>query len=314
MSELKISVVVPIHGVENYLNKCLSSLADQDFEYVYEVLCINDNCNDNCEKIIDSFVGLYPHIFKKINANNGNLSLSRNIGIENASGDYLTFVDGDDYVSKDFLKVLFDTVKKGKLNLGVCNFIMAYEDGKFKKAFSSYIALNGFFNHKVALNFLMGDLKIRGFVWNKIYKRSFILEHNMRFCDNRVIIEDMWFNAFAFFYNDLEVGCSKKRCYYYVQRQGSLLHQGYKPLHLADIMVNLLKAIRVVELKNMTKFPTKLLTFTRKYIIHYSIFANRKYIPNYKKTIKKYSKDIRAIKKIKSIDEFDKDFLKIIGF
>lgn len=160
----------------------------------------------------------------------------------------------------------------------------------------------------------MGDLKIRGFAWNKIYKRSFILEHNMRFCDARVIVEDMWFNAFAFFYNNLEVGCSKKRCYYYVQRQGSLLHQGYKPLHLADIMVNLLKAIRVVELKNMTKFPTKLLTFTRKYIIHYSIFANRKYIPNYKKTIKKYSKDIRAIKKIKSIDEFDKDFLKIIGF
>lgn len=65
MSELKISVVVPIHGVENYLNKCLSSLADQDFEYAYEVLCINDNCNDNCEKIIDSLSSYIPIFLKR---------------------------------------------------------------------------------------------------------------------------------------------------------------------------------------------------------------------------------------------------------
>ena len=167
---MKISVIVPIHGVEKYLYRCLDSLAKQDFSDEYEVLCINDTPNDNSPKIIDEFVTLKTSIFKRIDVFNGNISFTRNDGLKNARGEYITFVDGDDFVSEDFLSKLFNEAITSKADIVVSNYF-AYKKHK-KIIFTSNFAAKGVYNNKKALQKLFNDVSCRGYVRGKLFKKS----------------------------------------------------------------------------------------------------------------------------------------------
>ena len=99
---VKVSVIVPVYNMEKYLGECLSSLARQTFND-YEVIVINDGSTDSSEEIIAYYKKEYPKIFKSYSFKNQGISKTRNIGIEKANGEYLTFIDSDDYVEKTFL-------------------------------------------------------------------------------------------------------------------------------------------------------------------------------------------------------------------
>lgn len=103
----KFSIIIPVYNVEKYLEKCLESIVNQTYTN-YEVIVVCDKCTDNSEKIVDKYVEKYK--FKKIYCENTGLSKARNLGIEIAKGDYLLFLDGDDYFENDLLKVLNDNL------------------------------------------------------------------------------------------------------------------------------------------------------------------------------------------------------------
>lgn len=132
---MKVSVIVPVYNVEKYLAKCLDSLVNQDFSD-YEIIIVNDGSPDNSKEIIDKYTKKYSFI-KSFTKENGGLSSARNYGIEKASGDYLAFVDSDDYVEKNFLKELYEKITKEKSDIAVCEFSYLYEDGRTVRSYSN---------------------------------------------------------------------------------------------------------------------------------------------------------------------------------
>lgn len=100
----KFSIIIPVYNVENYLKQCLNSLINQTYKD-FEAIIICDKCSDNSEKIVDEYVKKYDN-FQKIYAENTGLSLARNIGVEKSKGQYLLFLDGDDYYQENLLEVL----------------------------------------------------------------------------------------------------------------------------------------------------------------------------------------------------------------
>ena len=108
--KIKVSIIVPVYNVEKYLKRCLDSITNQTLKEL-EIICINDGSTDNSLKILKQ----YAHKDKRIsiiNKQNEGLSVARNTGMEAASGEYIGFVDSDDWIDLDFYKKLYTTAKK----------------------------------------------------------------------------------------------------------------------------------------------------------------------------------------------------------
>lgn len=116
----KVSIIVPVYNVENYLAKCLESLVNQTFQNI-EVLIINDGSKDNSEKIIQEYVQKFPTKLKAYTKENGGLSDARNFGIDKATGCYIGFVDGDDYVTETMFEEMVDLAEKHNAEMVICN-------------------------------------------------------------------------------------------------------------------------------------------------------------------------------------------------
>ena len=132
---MKVSVIVPVYNTEKYLRKCLDSLVNQDFSD-YEIVIVNDGSTDNSESIIKEYVSKYDFI-KSFTKENGGLSSARNYGIDKASGNYLAFVDSDDYVESNYLKELYESITKNKSDIAVCEFSYVYSDGNVIRSYSN---------------------------------------------------------------------------------------------------------------------------------------------------------------------------------
>ena len=105
-----ISVVVPVYNVEKYIDRCLNSIINQTYRKL-EIIIVNDGSTDNSRKIIDKFSKMDSRIIV-IDKNNGGLSEARNVGINAATGDYITFIDSDDFVSYDYIEYLYSLIEK----------------------------------------------------------------------------------------------------------------------------------------------------------------------------------------------------------
>lgn len=110
-----ISVVVPVYNVEKYIDRCLNSLINQTYRKL-EIIIVNDGSTDNSRKIIDKFSKMDSRIIV-IDKNNGGLSEARNVGINAATGDYITFIDSDDFVSYDYIEYLYSLIEKYKVKV-----------------------------------------------------------------------------------------------------------------------------------------------------------------------------------------------------
>ncbi len=107
----KVSVIVPVYNVENYITKCLESLVSQTLQDM-EIIIVNDGSTDNSQQIIDNFVKKYPEKIKAFIKDNGGLSDARNFGIDRAIGEFIGFVDSDDYVTPTMFEQMYLLGKK----------------------------------------------------------------------------------------------------------------------------------------------------------------------------------------------------------
>jgi len=165
---MKISVIVPVYNVENYLEKCLNSLVNQTLEEI-EILVINDGSTDDSQKIIDEFQKKFPQKIKAFSKENGGLSDARNFGIERASGNFLAFVDSDDYISENMLQEMYDLAIKNEAELVICNLQKVDEHGNVTQKLTQIPN----FSEKIDLekNFsVFSDISY--FACNKIFKRE----------------------------------------------------------------------------------------------------------------------------------------------
>ncbi len=204
----KISVIVPVYNVEQYLRRCLDSLVNQTLNDI-EIIVVNDGSPDDSQAIIDEYACKYENIraFKKVN---GGLSDARNFGLEYVTGEYVAFVDSDDYVQKDMYEKMYSKAKENDFDIVVCDLNYVYP-GKLMEV-NSHIKNDTTDIKKSMIN-------IYPAAWNKLYKRN-LFDHDVRFK------KGVWFEDVEFLYRLLpyvkSIGVVKEPFYQYVQREGSI--------------------------------------------------------------------------------------------
>lgn len=214
-----ISVIIPIYNVDVYLNKCLDSILSQTFSSI-EVILINDGSTDNSYNICQKYSLMDKRIIL-INQKNEGLAVTRNIGLNIANGKYISFVDSDDYVEKDFLRILYQLIIKYDADISMCGYFYIDENGKEVRC-NPYLDKTVILeNSKLIENHLYDDEKnnrINVNVWNKLYKRE--LWKNIRF-PNGKIYEDIS-TLYLILDTAKRLVISPYKKYYYNQRENSI--------------------------------------------------------------------------------------------
>lgn len=208
---IKVSVIVPVYNVEQYLPKCLDSLINQTFDD-YEIIVVNDGSPDESEKIINEYEKNHRKLIKSYKKKNGGLSDARNFGVSKASGKYVMFVDSDDYVSRDMIEKLYTSIQKEKSDIAICNIVRVnhnnvqtinynYNPGTTTLAENKRIL----FNQPSACN-KMFDINLfekYKFETGKYYEDFRLINKLFLKCNKISFIDDA--------------------CYYYVERENSIM-------------------------------------------------------------------------------------------
>jgi len=126
---MKVSVIVPVYNVENYLVKCLDSLVKQSLQNI-EILVVNDGSTDSSALIIEEYAGKFPEKIKAFTKENGGLSDARNFGLDRASGEYIGFVDSDDYVTETMFEEMLQLAEKHQAKMVICNIQKVDQEGE----------------------------------------------------------------------------------------------------------------------------------------------------------------------------------------
>lgn len=167
MEEELISVIVPVYNVEKYLNRCVDSIVNQTYKNL-EIILVDDGSLDNCGKMCDEYAEKDSRI-KVIHKQNGGLSDARNVGTSAAKGKYLTYIDSDDFVTKDYCEFLYNNIKKSEADISICKHYIMFEDGsKINTGTSKKYLMN---KEEAFMKLLYSD-DLDVSAWAKLYKRD----------------------------------------------------------------------------------------------------------------------------------------------
>lgn len=215
-----VSIIVPIYNVEKYLDKCVESLINQTYSEI-EIILVDDGSKDSCAEICDFYATKDSRI-TVIHQENRGLSVARNRGIECAKGEWLLFVDGDDYVEPRFVECLYHEVLVSDVDIAICNYVARDESGKSINR-SSYSVVPSMAPIDNVEALLLFENKQYGtffdVVWNKIFRKK--LFANIRFPEGISLIEDISIIPELFYKAD-KISIIEDKMYNYVYREGSL--------------------------------------------------------------------------------------------
>ena len=284
---IKVSVIVPVYNVEKYLRKCLDSIINQTLKDI-EIILVNDGSTDSSLSICEEYAEKDKRIIV-ISKENAGPSHTRNAGLKTAKGEYISFVDSDDYIEENMLETLYNLGKKSSADIVFCNNDIVpfdkFECSPYPYPTGKTVYVSEF---KSDINYFQhGDIT---FVWRKIYRRNFLSLNNIFFDDTLRFSEDKIFTALCLQHAKSICG-TDKILYHYVLREDSLVN--IYILNILDIFYNLNKEI-LENYKNMSHEEFE------KYIFRY--LCNKERRP-YKKMTKK--EKIRLIKIVRETDFID---------
>ncbi len=208
-----LSIVVPVYNVEQYLVKCLDSILSQTLTD-FEVIAIDDGSPDNCGKILDEYAQKDTRI-RVIHKENGGVSSARNTALDIAQGEYIGFVDSDDYIDPDMYEYLVDSIKKSGCDIVICGYHEVSNDEIKDIKICEREAL---ITSREGILGLIEDKTYRGYLWNRLYKRE--LFDGIRFPET-VVMEDLYVNHLLFEKVD-KIHLLDKSLYYYIRREDSV--------------------------------------------------------------------------------------------
>ena len=203
----KVSVIVPIYNVEKYLEKCINSLLEQTLEDI-QIILVNDGSKDSSGEIAKKYQADNPNKTIYVEKENGGLSDARNYGLKYATGDYVAFLDSDDYIEKNAYKEMYEKAINENADYVECDFIWEFPD---KLKIDKQYPYN---NKKEMLSF------VRVVAWNKLIKRKMITENNLEF-PKGLRYEDVEFTYKLIPFINKFVYVDKPFIHY-VQRNGSI--------------------------------------------------------------------------------------------
>lgn len=226
---MKFSIIVPIYNVEKYLEECINSLLKQKNNN-YEIILVDDGSFDNSPKICDDYAQNYANI-KVIHKENGGLSDARNTGINLAKGDYLIFIDSDDYIcDENFLNDVSNLIDKDDCDVIVYGNKKIFEDNKvIEKNFYRKIDNEDIVTSLIAQNYF------KACAWDKIVKRELIIQNNLYFPIGRYSEDIEWCARLLSVIDFKKINVLNKNVYMYRQRENSIT-KNIKKKNITDMM------------------------------------------------------------------------------
>ncbi|ACN83322.1 glycosyltransferase family 2 protein [Brachyspira hyodysenteriae] len=194
---IKVSVIIPVYNAEKYIEKCLDSVINQTLKEI-EIICIDDCSTDNSHSILERYKKIDNRIVVLRNETNQGIGKNRNIGIKKAVGEYLAFIDNDDFYSPNFLYDLFSTSKKYNSDISYTNTIFREKedyniviDGNIKDDYVIDYTLPSYF-YLYSEKGLYSDKLWPWEVWGKIWRKDFLIKNNITFINSNYF-EDLVF-------------------------------------------------------------------------------------------------------------------------
>ena len=215
---MKVSIIVPVYNVEKYLDRCLNSLVNQTLRDI-EIFVVNDGSPDHSQEIIDKYANMDARVIP-LKKKNGGLSDTRNFALPHVIGEYIAFVDSDDYVEKDMYEKMYQEAKKGKYDMVECDYIWEYPNRQV-------------IDHSNVEDNYFTDIRVPA--WNKLYKTELVKEKKIKFPVG------LHYEDIVFCYELLpwteNIGYVKEPLYHYIQRDDSIANtQDIKVRELYDIL------------------------------------------------------------------------------
>ena len=226
----KVSIIVPVYNVEKYLAKCLDSLVNQTLKDI-EIIVVNDGSPDNSEQIIKKYLKKYPDKIIYLKKENGGQGSARNLGIEKSNGEYIGFVDSDDYVDINMFEKMYNKVKEKESDIVICG---RYEVDEITSELTPIGVIkkdkdpkkNAFYDQMAP--------------WNKIYKASLIKNNDIKFGLG------MWYEDVVFCIKSIlltdKITYLDENLYYYLVRNGSTMNN-----HNSIKNLDVLKALDIIK-------------------------------------------------------------------
>lgn len=217
MTEL-ITVIINVYNREKYIKKCIDSVINQTYKNL-EILIINDGSTDNTLKICKTY---RDKRIKIITTKNQGLSLSRNVGIDNAKGEYLYFIDSDDFIESDTIEYLYNLCKKYKSDFSTCEPLIIYDYNYKNKQPREKIKV---LNKQQMLKKVLISEKYKNSTWNKLIKKE--LYNNVRF-ENRIINDVVV--TYKLVLKSEKIVYSNQKKYCYLKHQNAITRTGYEKI------------------------------------------------------------------------------------
>lgn len=215
MSEL-VSIIVPIYKVEDFLHRCVDSILNQTYKNL-EIILVNDGSPDRCGSICEEYARLDNRV-KVIHKENGGLSDARNAGIEIAKGQYLSFIDSDDWIHEEYIEILFELLRKSNSEISICNFFMTSTENfqvdnlKIETyRYSNIEALEQMYGNEFYVQMVTA--------WGKLYKRE--LFEGISFPIGRIHEDE--FTTYKLLYKANKIVLTTAKLLYYWQREDSIM-------------------------------------------------------------------------------------------
>lgn len=213
-----ISIIVPVYKVEKYLKKCVESIQNQTYADL-EIILVDDGSPDNCGKICDE-ISQKDNRVKVIHKKNEGLAAARNTGLQYARGEYIAFVDSDDYIKDTMFEIMFKKLTETKADIAMCGSLCVDEDGNI---LSQDIFPEGkiYVGEEIVNEFI---LTLKTAVWNKLFRKEII--YNKQFPIGRIHGEDLVFIT-SFLNPRTKLVTVSEAGYYYVKHAGSITTKGF---------------------------------------------------------------------------------------
>lgn len=300
MKEPKLSIILPVYNTEAYLEKCLDSILGNTFQD-FELIIVNDGSPDNSEEIILKYIEKYKDKIVYIKKENGGLSDARNAGLSMAKGEYISFIDSDDYIERNMYEEIFTKLKEASFDIVACDVNLVYENSEKIDTVSCGYKESILDKEKIKESMTV----FYPTVWNKAYKREVLKDITF--------LKGVWYEDLEFmlrvYPNINTIGVVKKPLYNYLQRKNSITYTHNDKLY--DIINNMESVLKYYKEHNIYEEYSEVLeylyvryafaTFPKRLAkcgnkgkykegINYAYLKVKEHFPNYKNN--KYLKEM----------------------
>ena len=285
-----VSVIIPVYNDEEYLPQCLNSVINQTYKNI-EIICVNDGSTDNSKEVIEKFIDSRIRI---INQENKGSATTRNVGLKNAAGEYVLFLDADDWIDKKLIEITFNVIQSNNADIVMFDVYNVYDNSYIKvKRVNNFI-----YPEKIKVLNYKDDDNIRDLqctAYTKLFRKDFLINNNLYFPDGMNLGEDVLFWFSLLFKNPKMVFISDF-LYFYRKRSSSMTDA---KSDMIDIQWNAYKKCTQIDAyKNASKLEQLyILDYnTRMAIYNYSAINSPSLFLPYEKSLKNFSKEYKNFK------------------